>query len=620
MQMQPTSVLFRVLRTAIGGALALALWACATPDSTSTTAPPVAAIGSSAAPLTQAAGVAREPVRVRLIGINDFHGNLEPTGLNLSLADPAKPGARVRVPTGGAAAVAGLVRALRAQAPYSFFISAGDMVGAAPLVSTMFRHESTIEVMSRIGLDVGTPGNHEFDAGSIELQRLLSGGCATNAPSAPAVSCALRPALGAKFPLVSANVVQADGTPLFAPAWVASVGPYSIGVIGAVTRTTPQMVVASGVRGLSFLDEADAINRAVVALQARGVNALVVTMHEGGETGEAGAPLDWNDESCPGFRGAIVDLAKRISPAVDVILTGHTHQGYRCVIDGRPVMQAVSYGRGLSVADIVIDPRTGRVDRSATRSRNLPVLNAFTDAALREALATATPEPWGQALRDAKPAADIAALVAEYSAAAAPRAERVVGRAVGNFDRSGKTDSSAGRLIADAQWAYSRDPGRGGAELALMNPGGIRTDLPCRKPPSCEVSFGEVFTMQPFGNSVVVMSLSGAELKALLESQHKSTRDTPHFLSPSGSLRYRWLANAPVGDHVRDLQIAGAPVDPKRDYRVAVNSFLAEGGDGFLLLRAGRDRLGGGQDVEALAEWLKTNPTPISTPRIEWVE
>jgi 5'-nucleotidase len=134
------------------------------------------------------------------------------------------------------------------------------------------------------------------------------------------------------------------------------------------------------------------------------------------------------------------------------------------------------------------------------------------------------------------------------------------------------------------------------------------------------VTFGEVFTMQPFGNSVVVMSLSGAELKALLESQHKSTRDTPHFLSPAASLRYRWLASAPAGDHVRDLQVAGAPVDPKRDYRVAVNSFLAEGGDGFVLLKAGRDRLGGGQDVEALAEWLKTNPTPISTPRIEWAD
>jgi len=560
------------------------------------------------------------PVHLRVIGFNDFHGNLEPGQLTLPLPDPAKPGATLRVPTGGATAFAGLVNALRAGAPHSVVVSSGDMIGAAPLVSTMFRHESTVEVMNRIGVEVAAAGNHEFDAGTAELKRVIGGGCAPNAPGAAMNSCVLKAYPGARFQLLAANVEAADGRPLLAPSWVKQLGPVKVGFIGAVTRSTPGIVVPSGIAGLRFSDEADAINRAAAALKAQGVHTLIVTMHEGGEVGGGGVMADWNDERCPNLRGRIVDLAQRITPDVDLILSGHTHQGYRCMLNGRPVIQSFSYSRGLSATDLWIDPRTGRVDRAATRSRNLPVLNERTPADQREALAAAQPAPWDAVLRQARPDAAVAQEVAAFAAAAAPRTQREVGRIGGSFERgSANGFNTAGWLIADAQLAATRAPERGGAQLALMNPGGIRSDLLCRGTPPCAVTFGDAFTMQPFGNSLVVMSFSGAELKALLESQQPPDRNAPHLLVPSASLHYRWVASAPHGQRVQQVTIDGQPLRADVTYRVTVNSYLAEGGDGFSLLKTGRERLGGMVDLDALLEHLKTTPSPSAQRRIEWV-
>ncbi|HSW09260.1 bifunctional metallophosphatase/5'-nucleotidase [Aquabacterium sp.] len=565
-----------------------------------------------------------EPVRLRVIGFNDFHGNLETTSQTLTLPDPAKPGATQRVAVGGAAPMAGLIAALRAGSPHSLVISAGDMVGAAPMVSTLFRHESTIEVMNRIGVDVGTPGNHEFDAGTAELKRLVGGGCAANDLGQPSTSCALQPRYaGARFPLVVANVEGPDGQPLFAPSWVTQVGPVKVGVIGAVTRGTPNIVVPSGVAGLRFTDEAEAINRAARALKGQGVNTLIVTMHEGGEIGSAQQPGDWNDDSCPNLRGPIVALAQRITPDVDLIISGHSHQGYRCKIDGRYVVQSTSYGRGLSATDLVIDPRSGAVDRSATRSRNLPILHAGTDAAQRAALLAAEPPPWGDALRKAQAAPEVAQQVGLFTTAAAPRTQRVVGQIGGSFERGrggNSAGSSAGQMIADAQLAATRDAARGGAQFALMNIGGVRADLLCAQTPPCPVTFGQAFTMQPFGNSLVVMSFTGTELKALLESQHPPGRSTAYLLQASASLSYRWLAKAEFGQRVQDLRVNGQAVQPDAEYRVTVNSFLAEGGDGLTLLKTGRQRIGGMLDVDALVEHLRSTPVPQSGGRITVVD
>lgn len=561
-----------------------------------------------------------EPVRLRVIAFNDFHGNLEAASLSLQLADPAQPGKTVRTATGGAAALAGTVTALRAGAPHSVVLSGGDMIGASPLASSLFRHESTIEVMNLLGVDVAAPGNHEFDGGLTELLRMLRGGCATNLPDSPSTSCSVQPYAGAKFAVVAANIETAPGTTLFQPFVVKQYGPVKVGFIGATTRTTPSIVSPAGVAGLRFLDEADSINRAAAALKAQGVNTIIVTMHEGGEIGTPEQPGDWNDTRCPNFRGELVDINRRLSADIDLVMSAHTHQGYRCIVDGRPLMSAVSYGRGLSVADLLIDPRTGRVDAARTLSRNLPVFNERTEPAVRERLTAAEPPSFAQALRQAVPSTEIATKVAAYVQLAAPRANREVGRIGGSFDRNGRSDTAAGRLIADAQLAATRDPARGGAQLSLMNPGGVRSDLACRGTPPCPVTYGDTFTMQPFGNGLVVMTLSGAELKTLLEQQRPENRNSAALLNPSTGLRYRWLAKAPEGQRVADLTLNGQPVVAGTDYRVVVNSFMADGGDGYTVLRKGRQRVGGPPDLDALVDFLKTSPSPTAAARIDWVE
>lgn len=574
--------------------------------------------GCASAPSTPAAPAS---VTVRLIAFNDFHGNLETSGLTLPWPDPAKPDRALRLAAGGGAYLAGTVNALRAGAANSLVISSGDLIGGTPLVSALFLHESTIDVANGLGVDIAIPGNHEFDAGKDELLRVLRGGCQPPKPDGLFVSCALGQHAGAKFPMFAANVESADGKTLFPPSVVRSFGGVKIGFIGAVTRITPTIVVPSGVAGLKFTDEATAINAEAARLKAQGIQALVAVIHEGGETGTPGLPLEWNDVGCPKPRGAIFDIAKRLTQDVDVIFSAHTHQGYRCVVDGRPIMQATALGRGVSVADLVIDAATGEVDRARTTHRNLPVFNERSDAALKAAIIAAEPAPYAQALRDAKPVPAIAERIAAYSAAAAPRAQKPVGRIGGNFERAAKTDSSAGRLIADAQWLATRAPSRGGSLLALMNPGGVRSDLRCAGgPPPCTVTYGETFTMQPFGNSLVVMTLTGAQLKQLLEDQQRPGRNGPSFLIPSSTLTYRWVAKAEYGQRVQDVRVAGAPLMPNGDYRITVNSFLADGGDGVVILQQGRERLGGELDIDALMAHLMSNPNPDPVPRITLVE
>jgi 5'-nucleotidase len=195
-----------------------------------------------------------------------------------------------------------------------------------------------------------------------------------------------------------------------------------------------------------------------------------------------------------------------------------------------------------------------------------------------------------------------------------------VGRIGASFDRSGRSDSSAGRLIADAQYLATRSPERGAAELALTNPGGVRTDLLCRGVPPCPVTYGDIFSMQPFGNSLVVMTLSGAQLKQMLEDQQRPGSRSPVFLIPSSTLTYRWDAKAPHGERVQDLRVGGQALDPTRDVRLTVNSFLAEGGDGFVMLRQGRNRLGGELDLDALTLHLGSGPSPDPVPRITLVD
>ncbi len=559
------------------------------------------------------------PISVRLIAINDFHGNLEAGDLELRWPNPADPASPHKLAVGGAAALAGLIQSLRQEVPYSLVLSSGDLIGATPLISALLRHEPTIATANRLGVDLAAPGNHEFDAGRGELARLLQGRCGAPDPRGVTTSCALGPIQPARFQTLAANLEDSNGPPPFAASAIRTFGGVKVGVIGAVTQTTPTIVIPSAIQGLRFREEARAINQAAAALQRQGVQAIVVLIHEGGETGEPNQPLDWNNSRCPNARGRIFEIARQLSPAVDVVFSAHSHQGYNCLRDGRPILQATSFGRGVAVVDVALNPRSGDVDRALTRSRNLPVLNERTDPELRLIVLADEPEPWRPALARARPDAAMAREVAAWARAVAPIAQRVVGRITGSFERGGPADSAAGRLIADAQLAATRAAANGGAEAALMNPGGIRTNLACQGPPPCPVTYGQLFAMQPFGNSLTVLTLRGADLKELLERQQPPGRGQASLLSPSATLRYRWLTTAPFGQRVNDLRLQGRPIQPNQEVRLVVNSFLASGGDGFTLFLKGRDPLGGVLDVEALEAYLQREQAPDPQPRITLV-
>lgn len=531
------------------------------------------------------------PARVRLIAINDFHGHLEPGDNALAVPDPADATATLMLRAGGAAHLATLIAQLRAQQPAHLVLSAGDLVGASPLISALFHDEPTVEVMNLIGLDVNAAGNHEFDHGVAELQRLIGGGCAPQ-PRADLLTCAHPDGryAGARFPFLAANVVDAEGKPLLAGSLIRIVDGVRIGVVGAVTRSTPGIVSPNGIRGWRFQREAEAINRQVRELTAAGVHTIVALIHEGGQA-------DGGFDACDNPRGEIFDIAARLDPAVDVVLSAHTHRGYNCVIDGRSVIQGASFGRLVSVVDLAIDRASGKAIRSAARARNVPVVNALnTSAALRAAYPPLPPDP------------AVAALVAHYRELAAPLAQRPAGRISARIERRPDEggDSPAGRLIADAHLAATAGVQQGAAQIALTNPGGIRTDLT----PAADgkVSYADAFAMQPFGNVLVTLTLSGAQLKALLEAQWSRTQpDRVRFLQPSRGFTYAWRQSGAHGARIdaASMQLDGRPIDATDRLRVTVNSFLADGGDGFGVLREATERSGGPLDIDALVTYLR---------------
>jgi len=531
---------------------------------------------------------ARDLVAVRLIAFNDLHGHLEPGDNAIAMPDPRDPAQRIAMRTGGVAQLASAVRQLRAEQPASVLISAGDLVGASPLVSALFRDEPTIEVMNALGVDLNVAGNHEFDHGVVELRRLIAGGCATT-PRGVAASCANtdRSYEGARFPFIAANIEDAaTGAPLLSPFVVKNIGGVRIGFIGAVTRATPGIVMPDGIRGWRFTAEAPALNRYARQLRAEGVNAIVAVVHEGGDA-------DGGIDDCENPRGPIFDIVRALDPAIDVVLSAHTHRAYNCRVDGRVVIQGASFGRLLSVIDLRLDRDTGKVVHDETRARNVPVANGIgADEALNAAY---PPYP-----ADAK----IAAIVEHYRRHVAPLADRPVGRIAGAFERlpPEQGDSPAGRLIADAHLAATRD---NGAQIAFTNAGGIRSNLRPRAPGGT-VTYGDVFTMQPFGNALVTMTLTGAQLKALLESQRRGNSGQPRFLQPSSTLAYGWRDDAPAGARVieESITIDGRPWRRDAAYRVTVNSYLAAGGDRYHVFLDGTELSGGPLDVDALAQYL----------------
>jgi 5'-nucleotidase len=544
-------------------------------------------------------------VPVRIIAFNDFHGHLEAGDNAVDVPDPSDPARSRPLRVGGAAHLATLIARLRAEQPQHVVVSSGDLIGASPLISGLFHDEPTIEVMNAIGLDLTVVGNHEFDQGVEELRRIAQGGCRAGT-SGPRRSCQRLNYPGARFPFLAANVLdRATDLPIFAPTAVKTFDGVRIGFIGVVTRSTPGIVVPSGIAGVRFLAEAHVLNEQAKALQAQGVQAIVAVVHEGGEA-------DGGFNGCRNPRGAIFEIERELDPAIDVVLSAHTHRGYNCQIDGRAVIQGASFGRLVSVVDVAIDRTTGDVVRAQTNARNVPVTNgAEGDARTMEAFPPLPADP------------AVASIVAEYREAAAPLANQAVGRIAAPFKRHAGAggDSVLGRLVADAQLAATRS---NGSQVAFTNPGGVRTALRASRPDGT-VTYADAYAVQPFGNTLVTMTLTGAQLKTLLEQQWSVARpERARILQPSAGFSYQWDGQRPHGSRVDAIQLNGRAVAPHEDLRITVNSFLASGGDGFRVLRDGRDRVGGALDIEAFTAYLAqesaTRPlAPASAPRIRRV-
>ena len=513
-------------------------------------------------------------VSVQVLAVNDFHGNLEP---------PSGSSGRIgSINAGGVEYLATHINNLRATNPNTVVVSAGDLIGASPLLSALFHDEPTIEAFNLIGLDFNAVGNHEFDEGVYELIRMQEGGCH------PVDGCLDGDGFeGADFRFLAANVTwKKNDKPIFPAYKTKSFNGVQTAFIGMTLEGTPTIVTPSGISELDFHDEADTVNALIPELKQKGIETVVVVIHEGG------LPTGGYNE-CPGISGPIVDIVNRTSDEVDLFITGHTHQAYNCVIDGRPVTSAASFGRVVTDVDMTIDRATGEV-MSITANNNIVT-------------------------RDVPKASPLTDLVVKFNAIAAPLANRVIGSITTNITRAPNAagESALGDVIADSQLAATADPALGGAVVAFMNPGGIRTDLAYAQSGSegdGNVTYGEAFAVQPFGNSLVTMTLTGTQIDALLEQQAPAGSDgLGRTLQISHSLTYTWSASAPIGSKVdiASIMINGVPIDPNAPYRVTVNSFLADGGDGFAVLTQGTDRLGGDVDLDALVKFFEAN-SPVA--------
>lgn len=536
------------------------------------------------------------PVVIKLIAFNDFHGHINPPTSPTRLQPENEGGRALELSTGGIVYLSTLIAQLKAQNPLHAVVGAGDMIGGSPLISTLFHHEPAIELLGKAGLEFTSVGNHEFDAGRDELLRMQNGGCHAGGGSDTCVNGTFA---GAQFKYLAANVIdQQTGKPLF-PGYaikeftLANGHKLPMAFIGLVLRDAPNVITASGIAGLSFTDEADAANALVPELRGRGIEAIVILIHEGGFTKQT----MFDDATCPDFTGAIKSIVDRLDPAIDVIVSGHTHRAYLCRYGNRLITSAGSEGRLVTSIDVTVDPLTKDVMHAT--ARQLAVVN--------ERLSNPRPDEYPTLAKDSR----LTALVDFYNAQAAPLAQREIGKITADLTRqpSESGECAIGNLIADAQLAATRSAG---AQIAFMNRGGIRADL---RSDHAIVTYSDVFSIHPFGNGLVTLSLTGEQIDALLEQQWQQS-DT--MLQVSAGFSYEWDAAAPVGRKVdiSRIRLDGATIDPAQVYRITVNEFLSQGGDGFLMLKNASERIRGVQDIDALAQYIAAH-SPLGEPRMK---
>lgn len=550
-----------------------------------------------ALPIPAAAKGKPPTIDVQILALNDFHGALDPITVRVSTSPPLSYYA------GGVEYISTRLKEKEATNPNTVKVSAGDMIGASPLLSALFHDEPTIQALNLMGFSYSATGNHEYDEGWNELLRMQYGGCH------PVDDCydGVPPFTGATYEYMTANVIRLDtGETLFPAYAIREFNGVKVAFVGVALESTPTIVVPSGVVGLEFGPEVEAINLAVKTLKdEQGIKAFVVLLHDGASA----AP---NINSCKLTDPFFANVVMKIDPEVDALITGHTHNAYNCQVTVKKnygpmlVTSAGSSGRYFTDIDLTINSTSGQVASSS--AMNVEVVDGPTAAV---PVITAVADP------------DMTALLAQYRAIAGPIANRVVGQITAAITRTANAagESALGDVIADAQLEATAPTAYGGAVVAMTNPGGIRTDLTYPSSPASEgdgnVTYGEAFAVQPFSNSLVTMTLTGAQLKAVLEQQATTLK----VLQISASMTYTWTASAATGNKVSDLKINGTAIDPAASYRVTVNNFLAAGGDGFTSFLAGTDLLTGEIDLDAFVAYLGSHIplTPGPQNRITFV-
>ncbi|MFJ8972919.1 bifunctional metallophosphatase/5'-nucleotidase [Streptomyces anulatus] len=544
-------------------------------------------------------------VDVQLLSFNDLHGNLEPPAGSAGDVSETQPDGTVKaIPAGGVEYLATSLRTARKGNPYSVTAAGGDMVGASPLLSGLFHDEPTIEALNGLDLDVTAVGNHEFDEGAAELARLQNGGCH------PVEGCYEKGKKfkGADFPYLAANVTkEKTGRPLLKPYTVWKKNGVKIGFIGVTLEGTPDIVTANGVKGLKFHDEVETINKYARELDRKGVKSIVALIHEGGAPASTSYNYDCDSPGAgDGISGPIVDIAKGITPKVDALVTGHTHQAYVCTVpdpSGKPrmVTSASSFGKLYTDTTLTYDRRTKDIVRTSVKSANHVVT------------------------RDQAKATDMTRLIDRWNKLAAPIASKPQGWISADINGRGSTapEKPLGNVIADAQLEGLAPADKGGAEVAFMNPGGIRADL-VHKASGGEgdgvVTYGEAFTVQPFTNMMNVVDLTGAQLVTALQQQVSGGNEaSPKILQVSKGLTYTLDLTKSGADRVvaGTIKLNGEAIDPARTYRVAMNEFLAGGGDGFAALGEGTNKLVGASDLDLFNAYLAAHSTaaaPLAPP------
>ncbi len=552
------------------------------------------------APMAEYGSEKNAVMNVSILAFNDFHGHLEPPLVSIRETIGNIP---TEVPAGGAAYLSAAIQQLKKQHPLHAVVSAGDMIGASPLTSALFLDEPTIEAVNAMGIDFNAVGNHEFDKGTAELRRMRFGGCQKFTRIEP---CQVNSKFaGANFEFLAANVKQDNQSNLF-PSYgfkTFKIGQREskIAFVGLTLKGTPKMVTPDGIKGLSFEDEAKTANALVPELKAQGASALVLVIHEGGVS-KGGH----NDASCPGLSGDIVPILNNLDPAYDIVISGHTHRAYACdyskVNPQKPFLltSAGQYGTMLTHIQLSIDPvKKNVISKSAF---NLVVQSEpFINSAGQRIEPSNVIPYYGKHNAVEK-------IVSEYQAAAQVHVQKVIGHLPASMVRkfSSSGESALGNLIADAQLFASAPKEKGHANIALMNPGGVRADLPVPLGGGT-VNFGQIFKVQPFGNTLVVKQMTGQQIKDVLEFQFDN-KDRPKVLFPSSTLTYEIDMKKEKGQRVGNVKISKQPLVLDQKYKVTVNSFIASGGDGFWQFKQAETVYEGELDVDALAAYIKANP------------